>query len=184
MENAEIKFALSKKELFWLYTLAYIKTAIVILAAGVVLGFIGLMVFALDRLTPVVDWQNYYQNLYLLSVLTLGAGVIYGLGVMAFSGMRVLATKKGPAMFGQRIISIEQERAVVSYADGKKDIIKWGQYKIHFENQKYMILKSDINTFILKKEAFSPQDLNWLKQNLKEQNINEYRKKIQAKRNR
>ncbi|HHW90248.1 MAG TPA: hypothetical protein GX745_05030 [Clostridiales bacterium] len=185
MENAVIKFTLSKKELFWLYILAYIKTAIVALVVGVVLGFVGLMVYALDSFTPAVDWQNYYQNAFLLSLLTLGAGAIYGLGVMIFSGIRVLAySKNGSTMFDERIIAIEKERAIVLYADDKKEIIKWGQYKIHFENQKYMILKSDINTFILKKNALSSQDLTWLKQNLKEQNIIEYRKKIQAKRNR
>jgi hypothetical protein len=115
----------------------------------------------------------------------LGSGAIYGLGVMIFSGIRVLVySKNGSTMFDERIIAIEKERAIVLYADDKKEIIKWGQYKIHFENQKYMILKSDINTFILKKNALSSQDLTWLKQNLKEQNIIEYRKKIQAKRNR
>src|SRR5690606_19607445 len=120
MENAVIKFTLSKKELFWLYILAYIKTAIVALVVGVVLGFVGLMVYALDSFTPAVDWQNYYQNAFLLSLLTLGAGAIYGLGVMIFSGIRVLAySKNGSTMFDERIIAIEKERAIVLYADDK-----------------------------------------------------------------
>lgn len=185
MENTNIKFTLSKKELFWLNIISHIKTVVIVLVIGGILGIIGLMIFALDRLMPAVDWQSLTQNAWVLSAFVCVAGLIYALGVILFWAIRLLVmSKTSPEIFDQRLIIIEKDRAIISYSNNNKDIIKWGQFKIHYENPKYLILKSDINTFILKKEVLSPQDLVWLKQNLKEQNLIEYRKMLEAKRKR
>ncbi|HEY8444233.1 MAG TPA: hypothetical protein VIL24_05490 [Clostridia bacterium] len=185
MENTTIKFKLSKRELFWLSLYSQIKTVLLIAMVAVVLLVIGLLIFAFGRLTPAVNLRSYYANAILLSVYILIAGAAYTLCAVIYYAIKIaVLSKKDPAVFDERLISIEKDRAVITYSDNKKDIIKWGQYKIHLENKKYLFLKSDISGFIIKKDILSPQDLEWLKQNLKEQNHIEYRKTLEAKRKR
>jgi hypothetical protein len=185
MENATIKFRLSKKEFFWLSIYSQLKTIGLVALVGAVLGFIGLLIYAFSRLSPAIDVQSYYKNAILLGIYVLTAGAVYALCVIIYYAVRLgIYSKKDPAFFDERLITIEKDRAVISYSDNKIDVIKWGQYKIHLENKKYLILKSDMSSFVIKKDILSPNDLDWLKQNLKEQNLIEYRKILEQKRKR
>ncbi|HEY8423557.1 MAG TPA: hypothetical protein VIL23_02215 [Clostridia bacterium] len=185
MENTTIKFTLSKKELFWLNILGHIKTLLIVAFISAMLAFIGFLIFVFSRLMPALNAQNYIQNAFLLAVYVITADVIYALLVVIYALIRLAVySKKDPVMFKERQVLIEKDRAIITYSDNKKDVVKWGQYKINFENNKYLILKSDLNTFIIKKESMQPKDLEWLKNNLKEQNLIEYRKMVEAKRKR
>lgn len=183
MENATIKFKLSKKEFFWLSIYSQLKTIGLVALVGAVLGFIGLLIYAFSRLSPTIDVKSYYSNAILLGIYILTAGAVYALCVIIFYAIRLAVyVKNDPEFFDERLITIEKERAIITYGDNKKDVIKWGQYKIHLENKKYIILKSDMSSFVIKKDILSYDDLEWLKQNLKEQNIIEYRKILEQKR--
>lgn len=186
MEKLTVKFSLSPKEMFFINIYSSIKTTLVTLMVGVVLGLISAMLFGFDRVLIAIDWKNYYQGVFVLSMLVIGAGLIYQLGIIIFFGIRVLIySKKESYILDERIISIDEEKGIVLYSDDKKEGFKWGHYKFYFENQKYLVLRNEINKlFILKKQVLSPDELNWFKQNLKTQNIIEYRKKMEAKRRR
>lgn len=186
MEKLNVKFTLSAKEMFYINIYSAIKTTVLVLILGAVLSLISGMLFELDKVITIFSFANYYKGLLTLGLLVIGAGLAYLLLVIIYTGIKILiSVKKDRYILDERIISIDEEKGIILYSDGKKEGVKWGQYKIYLENQKYLVLRDDVyNIFILKKEVFSPQDMDWFKKNLKEQNLIEYRKKLEAKRNR
>lgn len=186
MEKLNVRFSLSPKELFFINIYSSLKTVIVVFMLGAVLGVISAMLYGFDKVMLAVDWENYYKGIFVLSILVIGAGLIFQLLTDLIAGVKILIYKKSNrAMFDECIISIDEEKGIVLYSDDKKEGVKWGHYKIFFETNKYLVLRDDVNKmFVLKKGVVSADELKWFKQNLKNQNMIEYRKKMEARRNR
>ena len=186
MEKLTVKFSLSPKEMFFINIYSSIKTTLIVFMLGAVLSVVSAMLFGFNQAVTIVNWKNYYEGIFILSMMVIGAGLVYQLGIMIFAGIRVLIySKKDSYMLDERIISIDEEKGIILYSDDRKEGVKWGHYKFYFENQKYLVLRDDVNKmFILKKEALSPEELQWFKQNHKTQIMIEYRKKLEAKRRR
>ena len=186
MEKLKIKFSISPKELFFINVFSSIKTMVIVLILGGILGLVSAMVYGADQVLHTVNWKNYYEGIFVLSMLIIGAGLAYQLITDVFVLIKILINKKSnPTMFGQRIITIDEEKGIILYSDDKKDGVKWGYYKFFYETKKYLVLRNDVNNmFFLKKAALSAEELKWFMQNLKTQNLIEYRKKMEARRNR
>lgn len=187
MEKLVVKFSLSAKEMFVINLLASIRTVFLIFLVGVLLAGTALIMYAAQSLIKLLDMGEVTLSLTKMSIYVIVAAFVYAIGILIYASIRTLIyTKKDRKALDERLISIEEESAVVLYSDDTKEKVVWGNCKNHYENKRYLILRDEknIKNLILKKSAFSSEEIDWLKKNLKTQQILEYRRKIEAKRGR